>query len=128
MEIRPSEELAGLARALYAAMGSGQPSEVEAFYSLSPHAVFLGSERSEFWTDSAQHNRDVRPFWDHPGNLVTPGDLLAFTCGEVGWIVDRPTFQLASGEQFDTRLTVVLHREDGAWRIVHTHSSVGTPG
>jgi hypothetical protein len=42
-------------------MGSGDADAVEAYYSLSPHAVFLGTDRSEFWTDSARHNREVRP-------------------------------------------------------------------
>jgi hypothetical protein len=61
MEIRRSQELAGVVRGLYAAMGSGDPDAVEAFYSLSRHAVFLGADGSEFWTDSARRNQDVRP-------------------------------------------------------------------
>jgi adenylate cyclase len=125
MEIRPSRELAGVVRALYAAMGSGDPDAVEAFYSLSPHAVFLGTDQVEFWTDSARHNQDVRPLWERAGNTVTPGELLAFECGDVGWTVDRPTIELAGGERFETRLTFVLHREDGAWKVVHAHTSVG---
>jgi len=125
MEIRRSEELAGIVRELYAAMGSGDPDAVEAFYSLSPHAVFLGTDRAEFWTDSNQHNLDVRPYWERAGNRVTPGALLAFKCGEVGWTVDRPTIELATGERFETRLTFVFHREDGAWKVVHAHTSVG---
>jgi ketosteroid isomerase-like protein len=125
MEIRRSEELAGLVRGLYAAMGSGDADAVEAFYSLSGQAVFLGTDRAEFWTDSARHNQDVRPYWERAGNLLTPGELLAFECGEVGWTVDRPTIELATGERFETRLTFVFHREDGAWRIVHAHTSVG---
>jgi adenylate cyclase len=67
----------------------------------------------------------VRPYWERAGNLLTPGELLAFECGEVGWTVDRPTIELATGERFETRLTFVFHREDGAWRIVHAHTSVG---
>ena len=125
MEIRRSEELAGLVRGLYTAMGSGDADAVEAFYSLSGQAVFLGTDRAEFWTDSARHNQDVRPYWERAGNLLTPGELLAFECGEVGWTVDRPTIELATGERFETRLTFVFHREDGAWRIVHAHTSVG---
>jgi hypothetical protein len=33
--------------------------------------------------------------------------------------------RLAGGGRFETRLTFVLHRQDGAWRIVHAHTSVG---
>jgi hypothetical protein len=125
MEISRSEELAGVVRGLYAAMGSGDPEAVEAFYSLSPHAVFLGTDEAEFWTDSAQHNLDVRPYWERAGNRVTPGELLALECGDVGWTVDRPTIELASGERFQTRLTFVFHREGGTWKVVHAHTSVG---
>jgi hypothetical protein len=46
-------------------------------------------------------------------------------CGDVGWVVDRPTIELAGGGRFETRLTFVVHRQDGAWKIVHTHTSVG---
>jgi ketosteroid isomerase-like protein len=67
----------------------------------------------------------VRPYWERTGIKVTHGDLLAFECGDVGWTVDRPTIELASGERFDTRLIRVFHREDGAWKIVHAHTSVG---
>jgi ketosteroid isomerase-like protein len=125
MEVRRSEELAGVVRALYAAMGAGDPDAVEAFYSLAPHAVFLGSDRAEFWTDSARHNLDVRPYWEQAGNTVTPAELLAFECGDVGWTVDRPTIELAAVQRFETRLTFVFHREDGAWKVVHAHTSVG---
>ena len=78
-----------MVRELYQAMGSGDADAVEWFYSLSPHAVFLGTDRAEFWTDSAQHNQEVRPYWEQAG-----------------------------GGRFETRLTFVLHRQDGAWRIV----------
>jgi len=125
MDIRPSEELAAFARSLYLAMGAGDAAAVEAFYSHNPHAVFVGTDDEEFWTDPEQHNRDVRPYWELAGNVVTPGDLRAFESGEVGWVVDRPTFRLADGQQLDTRLTLILHREDGTWRIVHSHASVG---
>ncbi len=125
MDIRPSEELAAFARSLYLAMGAGDAAAVEAFYSLDPHAVFVGTDGDEFWTDPEQHNRDVRPYWERAGNVMTPGDLHAFECGEVGWVVDRPTFRLADGQQYDMRLTFVLHRTDGAWKIVHSHASVG---
>jgi ketosteroid isomerase-like protein len=37
----------------------------------------------------------------------------------------RPTIELAGGGRFETRLTFVLHRQDGTWRIVHAHTWVG---
>ena len=37
----------------------------------------------------------------------------------------RRSDELAGGERFETRLTFVFHREDGAWKVVHAHTSVG---
>jgi hypothetical protein len=50
MEVRRSEELAGLAQGLYAAMGSGTPMR-RGLLQPEPAPVFLGTDRSEFWTD-----------------------------------------------------------------------------
>ncbi len=43
----------------------------------------------------------------------------------MGWIVDRPAIELADGGRFETRLTFVLHRQDGTWKVVPAHPSAG---
>jgi hypothetical protein len=45
----------------------------------------------------------------------------------VGWGVDNPSFVLPDARYLPTRLTAVLHHEDGEWKIVHLHFSVGVP-
>jgi hypothetical protein len=45
----------------------------------------------------------------------------------MGWVVDQPTFILPDASAFQTRLTAVVRREDGRWKIVHAHFSVGVP-
>ena len=47
--------------------------------------------------------------------------------GGVGWAFDRPTFLLADGGRIICRLTAIFHQEDGAWKLVHGHLSVGVP-
>ena len=47
--------------------------------------------------------------------------------GETGFALDQPTFILPDGARLPTRLTSVLHHEDGEWKIVHLHFSVGVP-
>jgi hypothetical protein len=42
-------------------------------------------------------------------------------------VVDQPTFRFPDGSAMRTRLTAVLHLEDGAWRLIHMHVSVGVP-
>lgn len=50
-----------------------------------------------------------------------------FEEGSLGWVVDEPTMSLPDGSTIKTRLTGVLKREEGAWKIVHFHVSVGVP-
>jgi ketosteroid isomerase-like protein len=56
---------------------------------------------------------------------VSPGELRAYREGSVGWAADRPAFRLPAGPEFALRVTVVFHQEDGAWKIVQSHASVG---
>jgi ketosteroid isomerase-like protein len=123
--MEPSEDLQAALLSLYAAMGSGDADAVEALYSLQAGSVFVGTDAAEFWTDSAQHNADVRPYFDGSAVRVTAGEPIAIVEGSVGWTVDRPAFRLADGTVFELRLTLVWHREGGSWRVVHSHASVG---
>lgn len=47
--------------------------------------------------------------------------------GSVGWGVDRPSFVFPDGTRLPTRLTAVVRHEDGNWKVVHLHFSVGVP-
>lgn len=124
--MEPSPHLAQAVRDLYAAMSGGSADAVEAFYSLADGACFIGTDEAEFWTDSAQHNAGVRPFFEGATRTRwSPGDLLAQREGTVGWTVDRPRVQLADGSVLRPRVTLVWHTENGTWRIVHAHASTG---
>ena len=47
--------------------------------------------------------------------------------GTMGWAVDEPTFGFPDGSKLHIRLTIVMRKEDGKWKIVHGHFSVGVP-
>ena len=126
-DLSRSPDLATLMRAVYAAMEAGDPEAVEALYSLAPGTVFIGSDASEYWTDSAQHNANVRHYWQPAALRITPGEITASVAGGIGFSVDRPTFTVG-GANLGLRITLVWHREgDGRWRVVHSHASVGQP-
>ena len=46
--------------------------------------------------------------------------------GSVGWVADQPRVVLPDGT-ISTRLTGVVRQEEGEWRFVHLHLSVGVP-
>jgi hypothetical protein len=56
---------------------------------------------------------------------VTAGDPQAYQEGSVGWVADRARVGLLDGQTIPFRLTMVCHREDGDWKVVQWHISVG---
>jgi ketosteroid isomerase-like protein len=58
---------------------------------------------------------------------VVADDLEVHVAGEVGWAEGHMRFTLPDGAERQARLTAVLAREDGRWRVVQSHSSIGVP-
>jgi hypothetical protein len=124
----PSPDLLDVLRALYGAMSSGNPGSVESFYSVEHGSIFVGTDDSEFWIDSTQHNEDVRPYFDGSHGQLDwhcGEEPAALVEGTVGWCVDRPIVRLPDGSVLRPRLTLVWHREGNIWRVVHSHASLG---
>ena len=61
------------------------------------------------------------------GTRLGGGDPRAYEEGELGWGVDEPHFVFPDGSRLPTRLTAVLRQENGEWKVVHLHFSVGVP-
>jgi ketosteroid isomerase-like protein len=53
------------------------------------------------------------------------GEVYASVEGNVGWVSSRPVWTLEDGTEIPTRSTAVFHREDGEWKMVQGHTSVG---
>ena len=53
-------------------------------------------------------------------------DVKAYEEGEVGWGYGRGRFE-TDGKSVDVRFTATLHREDGEWKVVQSHASIGVP-
>ena len=62
-----------------------------------------------------------------PQVTLVPGDIRAFACGDAGWVADRPRISMPDGEEVPVRVTAVLHRENGDWKVVNAHFSIGVP-
>ncbi len=59
-----------------------------------------------------------------PGVQLRGGDVVAWEEGSIGWLADRPTFVLPDGSEIQVRMTGVLRKERGDWRLVHLHASI----
>ena len=51
----------------------------------------------------------------------------AYEEGSLGWGVDEPHFVFPDGSRLPTRLTAILREEEGAWKVLHLHFSIGVP-
>lgn len=60
-----------------------------------------------------------------PDIRLEAGELRCWEEGSVGWAADRPRFVLPDGSAIEVRLTAVLRQEDGEWKLVQVHFSVG---
>jgi len=60
------------------------------------------------------------------GVRVGLDDVKGFREGSVGWAAGHGYFEM-DGRRVPVRLTAVLHQEDGDWKAVQSHASIGVP-
>ncbi len=122
-----SNELRDLTLRFYEAVTTGDVSFVDRHVSRQQGAVFVGTDPNEWWEGFESLREATRAQSEELGGMqIVPGRLQAYREGSVGWVIDRdPTFQLADGTQIPFRNTAVFRREEGEWKLVHTHTSLG---
>ena len=123
--MREDEEL----RQLYLDVTGANDREAEKTYrSNDPRAIAIGTDPDE-WTEGPEQAAKLEnELTEDEANITArAGDPRAFSEGPVGWVVDRGTFVLPNGVERPFRLTLVVHREDDTWKVVHSHTSFGVP-
>jgi len=58
---------------------------------------------------------------------VKAGVLKAYCEGSVGWVAARHMHKPPDGTEIEFRMTAVFHNENGQWKVVQQHASVGVP-
>ncbi len=119
-----SQELAQRTRELYAALSSGHPERASLLYSQEPGRVFVGIGGEDFRASSEPRGVATEEWFIEPGSFIVPGELIAYSDRDAGWVVDRPTIRLRNGTELHARLTLLWRNEYGIWKIVHTHLSL----
>jgi len=125
-----SAEIESLVRELYESFGAGDPDRLDALISGEDGVVMIGTAPTEWWVGRDMIlDRWRNQLQEMAGFALEPGpELQAFEEGDVGWVMDRPSFVAPDGLRVPGRFTVVLHRERGVWKIVQGHASMGVPG
>ncbi len=88
----------------------------------------IGSDASE-WAEG--YDEIMRWFRESTpegelGVRVGLDDVKGFREGSVGWAAGHGYFEM-DGRRVPVRLTAVLHQEDGDWKAVQSHASIGVP-
>ena len=123
---RPSD-VADVVRAFYDAYAARDIDAIERMSSDDENAVAIGTDPNEWWT-GGQNIKEAMREQLAAGELgLKPGDPNIGQAGDVAWFADRPAFVLPGGEEIPCRLTGVLRREDGEWKLVQSHCSIGVP-
>ncbi len=124
-----SDELKDLTRRFYEATATGDLSFIERYVSRREGTVFVGTDPGEWWEGVEAFVEAMRAQSEAMGGSglqIVAGQLQAYREGSVGWAIDRDAlFRLPDGTEVPFRNTIVFLQEDGEWKAVHGHTSIG---
>jgi ketosteroid isomerase-like protein len=122
-----SVELEALVDAWFAAASRGDASLVHAHVSDSDGTRLIGSDPSEVFKGGAAVRRFLVGEIEGAGGQATfrPADTEAFSAGSVGWATTHLVITLPDGRCISPRWSAVFEQDDGVWKFVQTHASLG---
>ena len=123
-----SVEIEQVLRDVVEAIANSDLDEIGRRTSRDPCAVAIGSDPAEWSEGYDEIMRLMRDSTPDAEIGITAGldDVKAFAEGTVGWAAGHGYFEIG-GERVPVRITAVVHQEDGEWKMVQTHASIGVP-
>ena len=126
--MKPSNEIKNVMLHYYESMSRGDAKAIESMLSTQNGTLAIGSDPNEWWEGYNTIDRILKAqLREMSGVQYKAGELETFTEGSVGWAADNPTMQLPDGQEITFRETTIFHREDGDWKMVQHHISLGVP-
>lgn len=125
----PSPELEAVARRFFRAVRERDGKAMRNLLSRSAKLRFIGTAPNERWSGKSLRDGLAAHFDEAPAFLMdeeTHGE--AFEAGDTGWAIFERRIELQGNPvPVDFRFTLIFTMEDGAWKILHRHASVGKP-
>jgi hypothetical protein len=123
-----SDELRDLVLAAFEDFSNRDTSWIERHTSRHKEVLVIGTDQNE-WIEGGERvaedsKQEIR---ESTANFSSAGEVEAFVEGSVGWASSRPVWTLEDGTEIPARWTGVFHQEDGEWKMVQAHISVGVP-
>jgi ketosteroid isomerase-like protein len=113
---------------LLAAMSNSDGAYIRELVAEGDDVLIVGTDDIEWW-----RGQDGPRIWatqveELRGMRIESSDLSAEVDGDVGWTSARLRVTLPDGSTAPpVRMTTVLRRDDGTWRLVMSHASFGAP-
>ena len=124
MEMSP--DLNKVMLSYYEAVSNGDTAFMEQILATQADVVIIGTDPNEWWSDPAELTQVLKAQAEAGIKLVS-GDLRCHSEGTVGWTSDKASFVLPDGTELAFRFTTVFHREQGDWKMLQAHASIGVP-
>jgi ketosteroid isomerase-like protein len=124
--MEPSPELQGIIRSWFESVYKSDASWLDRHLSKDARLRIVGTDPDE-WLQGEKAEALLRTDIEMLGGQATfdVSECEAFSEGDVGWGVARFTITLGEGVKISPRWSGVFHREDGQWKAVQIHASVG---
>jgi ketosteroid isomerase-like protein len=123
-----SMELRDLVLRTYEAIANGDTTFYDRHLSRQEGVLIIGSDPNEWWsgyeTISQVFKAQIR---EMGGVRVIGSDPQAYSSGDAGWVADRPRFKLPDGTEIPFRSTIIFVKENGDWKLIQQHISIGVP-
>ena len=115
--------------AFYGRFSSGDPEKFAAGIADVPGVSVIGSAPGEGHTGRGDWiaTYEAMMAGEMTGTRLEGTDPRGWAEGSLGFGVDEAAFVLPDGRRLPTRLTGVLRKDGGEWKVVHLHFSVGVP-
>jgi hypothetical protein len=124
MAMRQSEEVRDAMLRYCDRISASDVASFDELVSQEPATLIIGTAPGEWVTE-----RDRLRFgFEAEGVRFEAKDPVAYEEGLLGWVVDQPSFFFPDGSAMETRMTTIMYQEEeGRWKLVHMHLSVGVP-
>ena len=124
--LEPSAEVKASVLAFYDALG-GDNSALDRLVSSADQALVVGTDPAEWLVGHATITSIIKAQMADMGGgfQFEAGNVQAYREGGIGWAADQPKLNMPDGSSVPMRLTGVFHNEDGGWKAVQLHLSIG---
>jgi hypothetical protein len=123
-----SDELIDVVLAAFENFSSQDTSWIDRHTSRHEAVLVIGTDPNEWIEGGNQVAENAKQeIQESTARFSSPGEVEAFVEGSVGWASARPAWILEDGRKIPARWTGVFHLEDGEWKMVQGHVSVGVP-